>query len=168
MEILMLKKIFSTLICTVLMFALAGCGSGSSNSDEPVDYITGNKWENSDGMLLSMSDDNSFKWYKSSSDRKDNYYSGTYSIIAGQDAIDYLSENYSFDEDGQKSTLAKFSVSLEEYYVIIMNNEERIASGENTLEEPTTSIYYGYYQPDYESLTIYNIDTLYEYVFTKK
>ena len=161
----MLKKVLSCFLCVIFMITITACESEAEKSG---DYLSGNKWESSDGTMLALYDDNTFKWFKSSANREDNYYVGTYEVMAGQDAINHLSNEYGLDENGQKSTLTQFSVSLDEYYVLILNNDQRITDGENTLEEPVSFTYYGYYRPDYETLNIYKIDTMNEYQFKKK
>ncbi len=161
----MLKKIFSALLCGIILVTVTACGNDEEKSG---DFLSGNKWETASSMLLSLDSDNTFKWFNSSSDRKNNYYSGSYSTYFGQDAVDYLEENCGFDPDSQKSTLSKFSVSLEDYCVLILNNEERIIDDKNTLDEPNTATYYGYYKPDYESLVLLNYNTQKEYNFKKK
>ncbi|MGN0621204.1 MAG: hypothetical protein ACI4I9_04990 [Porcipelethomonas sp.] len=161
----MLKKIFSVVLCAVMLISVTSC---KSKAEKKGDYLTGNKWETASGMLLSLKDDNTFKFYNNSADRKNNYYSGTYSVSVGQDAIDFLSENLGLDPASQKSTLSRFSVTLEDYYALVLNNEERIIDDENTLEEPNSFTYYGYYSKDYETLTLYNYDSQTEYNFKKK
>ena len=118
-------------------------------------------------MLLELSDDSSFKWFKSKSERDDNYYSGEYTLKSGQDAIDFLEESHGLPEESQRSALVQFAIEEDGYYALVMNNKECIEGGSNTLEEENEVVYYGYYLPDYETLKLYNLENLNTYEFTK-
>lgn len=157
----MFKKFLSAFLCAILVVSVTGCADSSTSGDR----LSGNKWESSDKTLLSLEDDGSFKWYKSSSDRKDNYYTGTYKVMNGQSAIDYLSEEHGLDKTGQENALAQYAVSADEYYAVVLDNEERIVNGEDTLKEKNSAVYYGYYKDKYETLTLYSIDNRTEYSF---
>ena len=72
------------------MITITAC---ESEAEKNGDYLSGNKWESSDGTMLALYDDNTFKWFKSSANREDNYYVGTYEVMVGQDAINHLRKN---------------------------------------------------------------------------
>lgn len=160
-----LKKAAACAVSCVMLFTLSACGG--NEAEDKVDCLTGNKWETSSGMLLEFDKDGTFKWFNSKSERNDNYYSGQFTLMIGQDAIDYLEENYDLSEENQRSSMNTFSVSEAYYYSVIMNNKECIHDGENILEEENEIVYYGYYNPDYESLYLFNLDSLKSYDFTK-
>ena len=152
-------------ILSCVMLTAVACGN--KEAEEKGDYLTGNKWETTSGMLLELSDDSSFKWFKSKSERDDNYYSGEYTLKSGQDAIDFLEESHGLPEESQRSALVQFAIEEDGYYALVMNNKECIEGGSNTLEEENEVVYYGYYLPDYETLKLYNLENLNTYEFTK-
>lgn len=158
------KKSFACILSCVMLTAVA---CGNKEAEEKGDYLTGNKWETTSGMLLELSDDSSFKWFKSMSERDDNYYSGEYTLKSGQDAIDFLEESHGLPEESQRSALVQFAIEEDGYYALVMNNKECIEGGSNTLEEENEVVYYGYYLPDYETLKLYNLENLNTYEFTK-
>ncbi|MCI7804494.1 MAG: hypothetical protein MR503_05400 [Oscillospiraceae bacterium] len=160
-----LKKAAACAVSCVMFFTLSACGN--KEAEEKGDYLTGNKWETSAGMLLEFGKDGTFKWFNDKAVRDDNYYSGEFTVMVGQEAVDYLAENHGLAEDIQLSAMDKFDVSIDYYYSVIMNNKERIQGGENNLEEENEIVYYGYYKPKYESLYLYNLDSLTSYDFTK-
>lgn len=84
----MLKKIITFPIILIIIFSLTACGN--SESEEKGDYLTGNKWESTSGMLLELDKDGTFKFYKDKSNKDDNYYSGTFTVKNGKEAVKYL------------------------------------------------------------------------------
>lgn len=158
-----LKKTFACMISCAMLFAFSSCG----NDDENGDLLSGNKWETTSGMLLDLGKDGKFKWYNDKSNRKDNYYSGEFTVRSGQDAIDFIEESQGFTEEAQRSAMVKFAISDESYYSVVLNNKECIQGGENTLEAENEIVYYGYYLPDYETLKLYSLNNLTPYEFKK-
>lgn len=157
-----------TLVCAlgcVVIFSITACGNKDAKSRG--DYLTGNKWETSSGMLLELGNDGNFKWFRNKTDRDNNYYSGTFTTMVAQEAIDYMEDNEGYPEESQRSSMSQFGISEENYYVVVMNNKECIEDGSNTLTEENKLVYFGYYRPDYESLKLYNLGTLGSYDFTK-
>lgn len=159
------KKAFTCVISFAMILTLSACGN--KDAKENGDYLTGNKWETTSGMLLDLGKDGDFKWFNSKAERNNNYYAGNFTVKVGQDAINFLEESYGLTEEGQRSALTQFAVSEDCYYSVIMNNKECIQEDSNTLEEENQIVYYGYYLPDYETLKLYNIENLTPYEFTK-
>ncbi|MCM1225911.1 MAG: hypothetical protein NC320_00600 [Clostridium sp.] len=160
-------KILKRAAACALSFAVLFSFSACDNEENTGDALSGNKWETTSGMMLDFGKDGSFKWYNSKSDRKDNYYSGDFTVKSGQEAIDFIEESQGFPEESQRSAMVKFSIPDDCYYSVELNNKECIQDGKNTLEEENTVVYYGYYLPDYETLKLYNLNNLTPYEFTK-
>ncbi len=159
------KKAFASIVSLVMIVTLSACGN--KDAEEKGDYLSGNKWETSSGMLLSLDTDGTFKWYNNKAERNNNYYAGNFTLMVGKDAIDYLVKEQGLTEEGQRSALAEYSIAEEDYYAIVMNNKECIQDGNNTLEEENEVTYYGYYLPKYETLKLYNMGNLTPYEFSK-
>ena len=162
----MVKKILAVMLSMIMIFSLAACGN--KEAEEKGDYLTGNKWESTKGMLLELNKEGDFKFFRDKSDREDNYYTGTFSVISGAEAVDYLEENHELSQENQRNAMAQFGVDENNYYVLILNNKECIEGGTNTLEEENPVTYYGYYLPDYDYLNLYNLKTMGQYEFYKK
>lgn len=162
----MLKKITSLLLVLIMIFSLIACGN--SESEEKGDYLTGNKWESTSGMLLELEKDGTFKFYKDKSDKDDNYYSGTFTVKNGKEAVDYLEEVHELPAENQRTAMASFGVDENYYYALLLTNKECIENGANTLAEENEVTYYGYYMPDYEYLNLYSLKTMSQYEFYKK
>lgn len=160
-----LKKTCAGILSCAMIFSLTACGN--KEAEEKGDYLSGNKWQTTSGMMLDLGDDGNFKWYKDKSNRKDNYYAGDFTVMVGQEAIDYLEDTQGLSEDGQRSAMVKFAIDDTSYYCVVMNNKECIEGGTNTLEEENEIVYYGYYLQDYETLKLYSLNNLNPYEFTK-
>lgn len=161
-----LKNTLACLLSFVMLFVFTACDD-NEEAEKKGDFISGYKWTTSENMMLDLQSNNTFKWYSSSSNRSDNYYSGTFETLVGQKAVDYLVENAGAAEDGQIKTMNEYGVALNEYYILILNNEECIREGKNVLEEKNTIIYVGFYKEKYESLTLTNLTSGTEYIFKK-
>lgn len=162
----MLKKFFTFPLILAIIFALTACGN--SESEEKGDYLTGNKWESTSGMMLNLDKDGTFKFYKDKSNKDDNYYSGTFTVKNGQEAVDYLEKTHELPAENQRTAMASFGVDENYYYALILTNKECIENGANTLTEENDVTYYGYYAPDYEYLNLYSLKTMSQYEFYKK
>ena len=162
----MIKKITSAFLAFVMIFCFAGCGNKSF--EEKGDYLTGNKWEGSDASLLELNTDGTHKFYNSSSDLSNNYYKGEFTVLNGQDAIDYLDENYAFTEEGQRKVMMQYGVEDEFYYVLILKNKERIIGGKNDLGQETKVEYFGYYTASDKHLNFTSLKTMAQMDFYKK
>lgn len=162
----MLKKITAVSLIFIMIFSLTACGN--KEAEEKGDYLSGNKWESTSGMLLELEKDGTFKFYRETSNKDDNYYSGTYTVKCAGDAVDYLDEVHTLPAENQRSAMAGFGVDENYYYALTLNNKECIENGENTLAEENEVTYYGYYMPDYEYLNLYNLKTMGNYEFYKK
>ncbi len=163
----MVKKISAVLMVLCMIFCFTACESTES-FEEKGDYLTGNSWEGTDGSLIDLNTDGTYKFYNSSADKTNNYYSGNFEVKNGQDAIDYLIAEYGLTEEGQRSVMEKYMVEDQYYYVLIMNHKECIVNGQNTLTEPTMTEYFGYYVPSDEHLNFTSLKTLGQMDFYKK
>ncbi len=159
------KNAFACLLSFVMLFVFTACDN--NEAEERGDFISGNKWTTSDGMLMSLDSDNTFKWYSNKSNRTDNYYSGDYEIHVGQEAVDYLIEKAGATKEAQLEAMNNYGVALGDYYILILTNKECVMGGKNTLEEETEITYCGFYNADYERFTMTNLLTGGEYIFTK-
>lgn len=163
----MYKKIIAIISIVIILATFVGCGISKK-----IDIISGNSWEAEDGSLLCLNKDGTFHWYCDPNNKNDSYYTGTYTIYNGEDASDYTLEHLD-DAFVDPVKTAEFALDLQEkglitYYCLILNNEQFIVDGENSLDEAVTNQYHGFYDLDEDSavLDMYNMNTS-EYVTFK-
>ena len=72
----------------------SGFSSTRSGSTIDADDITDVKWIERDGSYLVFGKGKSFKYYQSYADTSDYYYTGTYKLYFGQEAIDKITKEY--------------------------------------------------------------------------
>ena len=162
----MLKKITAFAMSVCMAFSLAACGN--NDAEKMGDYLTGKDCESTAGIRMELEDDGNFKFFRSKDDTEDNYYSGTFVVRSGQEAIDFLEETYQLPEESQRTAMQSFSVDEKNYYALTLTNKECIEGGVNTLAQDNDVTYYGYYDADYEYLNLYSLKTMTQYEFYKK
>ena len=74
----MIKKITAVLITFCMIFCFTACGN--DKFEKKGDYLTGNDWKSTDGQLLDLRTDGTYKLYKTSTDLNNNYYTGTFEV----------------------------------------------------------------------------------------
>ena len=163
----MLKKLSAFVIMICMIFCFTACENNES-FEEKGDYLTGNSWEGTDGSLIDLETDGTYKFYRSSADKTNNYYSGTFEVLNGQNAVDYIVEEYGFSEEAQRTVMEKYMVEDQYYYVLILNQNECIVNGQNTLSEPSKTEYFGYYATSDEHLNFTSLKTMGQMDFYKK
>ncbi|AUG58472.1 hypothetical protein [Acetivibrio saccincola] len=152
-------------VCISLITAW-GCKSESAN--EKIDELSGYYWEANDGSLLCLEEDGSFKWYRYSNDRTDSYYSGTYTVYNGMEAVNYISTElakYELTYDEQLEVIENYyDKTIDDYYCLILDNKEMIVDGKNIIDEvtqggSTITPFYGFYHSESEALKLANMNT---------
>lgn len=162
----MIKRLFT--VITAAAMAICLCACGNKTFEEKGDYLTGNKWRGTDGSLIALDTDGTYKYYNSSEDLNNNYFKGTFIVRSGQEAIDYLISTQGIDEDSQRQVMDKYKVKDEYYYVLTLNAEERIVNGKNDLAEKTVTEFFGYYSETDEHLNFTSLKTLKSMDYYKK
>ncbi len=111
--------------------------------------LTAYNWQGTnDGSLLVFEKDGTFRYYQSAEDFTDNYFEGTYKFYVGADAVDYITtdlSNYSVTEDELKRIFDNTEEYDESNFVCFtLNNEACYMDGENAIEEPYQTPYFGF------------------------
>lgn len=170
----MFKKIIAVIVSFLMIFCLAACGNNDKKSGETAafeekgDYLTGYNWESSDGSLIELNTDGTFRFYQNSGNKNDNYYSGSFEVKSGQNAIEYITSEWGPTEEDQRTVMNRFGVEDKDYYVLILNNEQRIINGQNNLEKASKVEYFGYYVADNTHINFTRLNDLVETTFYKK
>ena len=161
-----LKKIFIALVATVMLVCAAACGN--KDFEEKGDYLTGNKWQGTDGTLIDLSTDGTYKYYNKADDLSNNYFKGSFRVLNGKEAIDYITTEYGSNEQTQRDVMQRYGTTEENYYVLILEHKECIVDGKNTLGEATKSEFFGGYAPADEHLNFTSLNTMQQIDFYKK
>lgn len=131
-----MKKLLSLLLMIELLcfsFLMTGCDSDSpeketkKKKDEFSDIRGG--WESSGtgGSYYVFNSDDTYYWYKSSSDLEDNYYKGTMTVLRGSEAIDDMGISYS--QVVEVIFNSKGNISMDDIYEINLHPTYLISSG---------------------------------------
>lgn len=170
----MFKKIMAVTLSFLMIFCLSACGKNDEKASERAafeekgDYLTGYDWESSDGLLIELNTDGTFKFYQNSGNKNDNYYSGKFEVKSAQSAIEYITSEWGPTEDDQRQVMDRFSVEDKDYYVLILNNEQCIMNGQNNLEKANKIEYFGYYVADNTHINFTRLNDLVETTFYRK
>lgn len=112
--------------------------------------ITEYIWQASgDSSLIVCKKDGSFKYYQSADELNDNYYEGTYEFHIGKDAVSYITTElsaYGVTEEELEGVFDRNEQYSESNFVIfVLNNEACIVDGENIVDSPYQTPYFGFY-----------------------
>lgn len=142
------------------------------------DYISGNTFLCPDGSQLCLEDDGSYRYYQSADDHENQYYEGVYEVYYGQAAMDQaasmteygltmeelemvLSANmngyvpggsspsdYLYSIGELEDDRTRYSVCLDTFYAVILNNQRLVYSPEEIREGGNSTLYIGFYIPE--------------------
>lgn len=166
------KKILS--VVGACLLALMGCNStNNTSSDDVVDVDTeaetssqndttagilfGRTLVSLDGSTLELNTDGTYNWYQDAEDKTDNFYSGSYSIYSGQEAVEAVAdiEAIGLDEEEQLKLIeenAEDGVTIDDWFLMIQHREGRVVD-KTASEETDDIIFVGFY---YKDLKVYN------------
>ncbi len=146
-------------VMAVACVGLSGCGmpklpvvdkEPETSSKLSTAFITEYKWQaTSDSSLIVCEKDGSFKYYQSAEDLTNNYFEGTYGFYVGKPAVTYITTELS-EYAVTKAELEGLFDRVEEYdesnfVVFVLNNEACMIDGENVVEAPYQTPYYGFF-----------------------
>lgn len=137
----MKKKVILSLLFLVCMLTLSACGGQESGEG---DGITGYNYRNTtDDSLWMFHTDGSYIWYRGPQVTDDYYYAGTYRVLKGQEAVDFLVN------DELKGTITEADLgiqrleNIDSYVVIDCQMESTIIDKAETLTGSHQVIYSG-------------------------
>ncbi len=172
-----MKKILVFTLLILSAFAASSCGmvtnalmrfvseGDAAAYSSTLDELSGNDWEANDGSLLCLNEDSSFDWYQKAEDLTNNYYSGSYKVYNGKDAIEYITSElseYALTREEQEALISRNSeYTYDNYYCLVLDNEECMVDGENILDasQPSRTPYYGFYYEGDEYLDLANMNS---------
>lgn len=111
-------------------------------------YITNVKWVETQADSCLIFNGSNFNYYQTYKDLNDNYYTGTYDIFIGEEAIDKVTNDYSqygVTRQELDEFFAKGSVTKDSFVCILLNNTGCWQNGQNTRDEQWIRPFYGFY-----------------------
>lgn len=116
-----------------------------------IEMISETEWieKNSGSCLIFEADDN-FKYYKDYHDLTNNYFTGTYEIHFGYEAMDIIEQRYSqygytADDICDKIEKERGVSGVKDFMVLVIHNDGCWIDGENTIDIKWDNVYMGYY-----------------------
>lgn len=111
--------------------------------------ITDYTWQGAnDGSLIVCEVGETFRYFQSADDLEDNYYEGTYEFYVGEQAVTYITtalSEYGVTEEELEDLFARNEeYETENFVCLVLHNDACIVDGENTVEEPYTTPYFGF------------------------
>lgn len=128
------------------------------------DLLDDTSWLSNDGSYIVFNDDETFEWYQKKEVTDNYYYSGTFEIFVGQEAVDYVTNdlsNYGITEDELEGVFDRAEeYELDIFICFVLNNESCMVNGENVLEAGAVlTPYYGFVLEDGTFLDVANMVT---------
>ncbi len=155
-------------ICVVAAIMLA-----PRKASQSPDLLAGTSWiSGNDNSQWVFGTDKTFHWYQTEGETDDNYFAGTYEFHVGQDAINYLTtefSDYGITERKIRQVLSSNSeYMLDNFVCFSCVNQSFMLRGKEQLSEDTISSYLGFFLQDGTYLDIANMTTGTYYGFTKE
>lgn len=137
------------------------------------DLLAGTSWiSGNDNSQWVFGTDKTFHWYQTEGETDDNYFAGTYEFHVGQDAINYLTtefSDYGITERKIRQVISSNSeYTLDNFVCFSCVNQSFMLRGKEQLSEDTISSYLGFFLQDGTYLDIANMTTGTYYGFTKE
>ena len=137
------------------------------------DLLAGTSWiSGNDNSQWVFGTDKTFHWYQTEGETDDNYFAGTYEFHVGQDAINYLTtefSDYGITERKIRQVISSNSeYMLDNFVCFSCVNQSFMLRGKEQLYEDTISSYLGFFLQDGTYLDIANMTTGTYYGFTKE
>ena len=155
-------------ICVVAAIMLA-----PRKASQSPDLLAGTSWiSGNDNSQWVFGTDKTFHWYQTEGETDDNYFAGTYEFHVGQDAINYLTtefSDYGITERKIRQVISSNSeYMLDNFVCFSCVNQSFMLRGKEQLSEDTISSYLGFFLQDGTYLDIANMTTGTYYGFTKE
>ena len=155
-------------ICVVAAIMLA-----PRKASQSPDLLAGTSWiSGNDNSQWVFGTDKTFHWYQTEGETDDNYFAGTYEFHVGQDAINYLTtefSDYGITERKIRQVISSNSeYMLDNFVCFSCVNQSFMLRGKEQLSEDTISSYLGFFLQDGTYLDIANMTTGTCYGFTKE
>lgn len=140
-----------------------------SYSDK-LEYITGTDWiETDDGSYLVFVNDMDFRYYTDYRVLDNNYFTGTYELYIGTEAIDAISQDYTqygyTEDDVTDKIQEERGIALNEFVVLVLKNNGYWTDGVNTRDSRWDRVYMGYYAKGSSKLELFCLDDNKDHIF---
>lgn len=139
--------------------------------DGKIEIISETDWiRNDNGSYLVFGADDQFTYYNDYRVLTDNYYSGTYEICFGYEAMDIIEGRYSqygitSDDICEEIENERGIDGVAQFMVLVLHNDGLWINGENTIDVKWDSVYLGYYDDGRDVMELKNPDDNKDYTF---
>ena len=123
----------------------------SDSYEGKIEIISETEWiEKNNGTYLMFGAEDSFRYFNDYRDLTDNYYSGTYEIYFGYEAMDILEQRYgqygyTSDDICDKIANERGLSGVKQFMILVLHNDGYWINGENTINLKWDTVYMGYY-----------------------
>ena len=123
-----MKRIITYIFLVLGCLSLISCTSSKNVKTEAKgikiieENLSGHEWIDNEGSYLILDKNGEFYWYKEEAVRDDNYYKGTYKVLRGKKAMDYLSKKYESFGFGYFESLAK-NYKEDQFHALILYHD---------------------------------------------
>ena len=136
-----------------------------------IEIISETEWleKNSGSCLIFEADDN-FKYYQDYRDLTNNYYTGTYEIYFGYEAMDvieqrYAQYGYTSDSLCDKVEGERGVSGVKDFMVLVIHNDGCWIDGVNTIDLKWDNVYMGYYDANKNTMDLEFLESGLNYKF---
>ena len=144
-----------------------------------MNYFTSVQWEGKDNPALIIPEsDNTFIWYRDKDDQDGDYYSGSFKLYVGEEAVDYLLNESEVSDKVTKDDIedmedSKYGATEENFVCLSLTNEKEVHYGvesEYEGDDQMTTTLYGFFvnDSDGKKLTLINYGNPYEFNLVPK
>ena len=144
-----------------------------------MNYFTSVQWEGKDNPALIIPEsDNTFIWYRDKDDQDGDYYSGSFKLYVGEEAVDYLLNESEVSDKVTKDDIEdmedpKYGATEENFVCLSLTNEKEVHYGvesEYEGDDQMTTTLYGFFVNDSDGnkLTLVNYGNPYEFNLVPK
>lgn len=147
---------------------------GDSNDDRVNVDLADTEWIlTKDPSCIVFDNGQGFRFYKDDDVRDDYYFEGTYDLYVDQDAIKFVTEDleeYDLTEEEINRFLIQEDGTVLKFVCLVLHNESLIIEGEENVDQPYDTPYYGIWVKDGETeeMTLVNMNTANQDLYEKK
>ncbi len=168
-----LPLVLAGLIGVICVLTVAAIMLAPHTASQSPDLLAGTSWlSGDDDSQWVFGTDKTFHWFQTEGETDDNYFVGTYEFHVGQDAINYLTtefSDYGITERKIRQVISSNSeYTLDNFVCFSCVNNSFMPRGKEQLSEDTISSYLGFFLQDGTYLDIANMATGTYYGFTKE
>lgn len=142
----------------------------SSRFKDTEDKLSNGSFEEDHTGITFEFSDGSFELYMNADGSEGDHISGKCEILRGMEAVERVNsmEEYGLTAEEQLGILKSRGSFFDDYYAVILNIEQSVKDGENTVDEPVQKLYVGNYIEETDSFDMTNCNSFYNAQWQRK